>query len=264
MKLALSLGLVLGLAVASSSALAAEDVVLKRETWSFDGPFGMYDRGALQRGFQVYKEVCSACHALNHLAFHALSDAGGPGFSEAQVKALAASVQVPAEPDRTTGETYNDKGERIKRPGTPADYILGPAYDNEAAARAVFNGALPPDLSMIVKAREGGPDYVFSILTGFVNPPAGFKVLPNKFYNEAFAGHNISMTPPLKDNIVTYSDGTKATIDQEAHDVVTFLTWAGEPKMEQRKHIGVAVMIFLLGLSTLLFLSYRKMWSGQH
>ena len=263
MKIALPLGLALGLAFAST-ALAADEAPLKKTDWSFNGPFGMFDRAQLQRGFQIYKEVCSACHSMNRVAFHALSDEGGPGFSEAQVKALAAAVQVPKEPDTKTGATHNDAGERIKRPGIPADPMVGPAYENEIAARAVYNGALPPDLSLMAKAREGGPDYIHSVLTGFVPAPAGFKVLENKYYNEYFPGHNISMPPPLKANIVTYSDGTPATLDQEAQDVSAFLMWAAEPKLEQRHHIGVAVMIFLLGLSTLLFLAYRKMWHGQH
>ncbi len=263
MKIALSLGLACGLAF-SGAALAAEDALPPQKmTWSFDGPFGKYDRAALQRGFQVYKEVCAACHGLNHVAFHALSDEGGPGFTDAQVKALASQVQIPAEPN-AKGETYNESGERIKRPGIPADHMVSP-FENEAAARTANNGAVPPDLSLIVKAREGGANYVYSILTGFGRtPPQGFELVEGKYYNPYFPSGNISMPPPLLADSVTYSDGTNATIDQEAHDVVTFLTWASEPKMEQRKHIGTAVMIFLLGLSTLLFLSYRKLWQGQH
>jgi ubiquinol-cytochrome c reductase cytochrome b/c1 subunit len=265
MKL-LSLGLVAGL-MASGSALAAgidtTRLEPKDQKFSFEGPFGTYDRGALQRGFQVYKEVCSACHSLNRVAFHTLADEGGPGFTDAQVKALAAAYKIPAEPN-DKGELFDDKGERLTRPGIPADHFPAP-FANELAARAANNGAAPPDLSVIVKARDGGPAYVFSILTGFgQKPPPGFKVMTNKYYNPYFAGRNISMPPPLTDGTVTFSDGTKASVEQEAHDVVTFLTWASEPKMEERKRIGFGVMVFLLILSGLLYLSYRRVWKDAH
>lgn len=265
MKL-LSLGLVAGL-MASGSALAAgidtTRLAPKDQKFSFEGPFGTYDRGALQRGFQVYKEVCSACHGLNHLAFHNLDEAGGPEFTEAQAKALAAAVHVPAEPN-DKGETVDDKGVTLTRPATLADHIPSP-FPNEQAARANNSGALPPDLSMVVKAREGGPQYVFSILTGFTGtPPHGFTVTPTKYYNPYFEGWNIGMPPPLKANSVTYSDGTKATLEQEASDVTTFLTWAGEPKMEERKRLGFGVMIFLVAFAGLLFAAYRKVWKDAH
>ncbi len=263
MKIALPLGLAIGLAM-SGAALAAEDSMAPKEMeWSFSGPFGKFDRAALQRGFQVYKEVCAACHGLNQVAFYSLAEEGGPGFSEAEVKALASQVQIPAEPN-DRGETYDENGERIKRPGIPSDYMISP-FANEQAARAANGGAVPPDLSLIVKAREGGADYVYSILTGFdQTPPEGFTPVEGKYYNPYFPGGNIAMPKPLNENGVTFADGTPATIDQQAHDVVTFLSWAAEPKMEARKRIGVGVMIFLLGLSTLLFLSYRKLWHGQH
>jgi ubiquinol-cytochrome c reductase cytochrome c1 subunit len=230
--------------------------------WSFNGPLGKFDRAQLQRGFQVYKEVCAACHGMKHVAFHALGDEGGPEFSEAQVKALAASVQVPAEPN-AQGLTYSDAGERLKRPGIVSDYMLSP-FENEQAARTANAGALPPDLSLMAKAREGGPNYIYSIMTGYENPPAGFQLVEGKHYNAYFPGHNLSMPKPLNENGVTYSDGTKASVDQQAKDVAAFLMWAAEPKLEARKHIGTGVMIFLLGLSTLLFLAYRKLWTGQH
>jgi cytochrome c1 len=235
----------------------------KDEKFSFEGPFGTYDRGALQRGYQVYKEVCAACHAANHLAFHNLAEAGGPEFTEAQAKALAAAAKVPAEPN-DKGETTDDKGTPLMRSATLADHLPSP-FPNEMAARANNGGALPPDLSMIVKAREGGPQYVYSILTGFhEKTPAGFKVTEGKYFNPYFEGWNIGMPPPLAANSVTYSDGTKASIEQEAHDVVTFLTWAGEPKMEERKRMGFGVMIFLIALAGLLFTSYRKVWKDLH
>jgi cytochrome c1 len=263
----LSLGLAFGL-LASTSVFAAEGIDTKRlhpkaEAFSFEGPFGTYDRGALQRGFQVYKEVCAACHGLNHVAFHNLTEEGGPEFSEAQARALAAAVKVPAEPN-DKGETTDDKGTPLLRSAVLGDHFPSP-FPNENAARANNSGALPPDLSMVVKAREGGPQYVYSIVTGFeAKPPHGFKVTEGKYFNPYFEGWNISMPQPLKANSVTYSDGTKATIDQEAHDVVTFLAWAAEPKMEDRKRMGFGVLIFLVVLAGVLFAAYRRVWKDAH
>jgi len=263
----LGTSLALGLLM-SASAFAADTIDTKRlhpknASFSFEGPFGTYDRGALQRGYQVYKEVCAACHAVNHLAFHHLAEPGGPEFTEAQAKALAAAAKIPAEPN-DKGETTDDKGTALMRSATLADH-LPPPFPNENAARANNGGSLPPDLSMIVKAREGGPQYVFSILTGFTaHPPAGFKVTEGKYFNPYFEGWNIGMPQPLKDNSVTYSDGTKATLDQEAHDVATFLAWASEPKMEERKRVGFGVMVFLIALAGLLFAAYRKVWKDAH
>src|SRR6201996_3838234 len=265
MKL-LSLGLAAGLLTSTAAFAEAMDTTrlpVKDEKFSFEGPFGTYDRGALQRGFQVYKEVCSACHGLNHLAFHNLDEAGGPEFTEAQAKALAAAVRVPAGPN-DKGETVDDKGVTLTRPATLADHFPNP-FPNEQAARANNGSALPPDLSMVVKAREGGSQYVYSILTGFTaKPPHGFKVTDGKYFNPYFEGWNIGMPQPLKDGSVTYSDGTKATLDQEASDVVTFLTWAGEPKMEERKRIGFGVLIFLIGLAGILFAAYKRVWKDAH
>jgi ubiquinol-cytochrome c reductase cytochrome c1 subunit len=272
-RLALTLGFVLA-ASNANAALDTSPLPPKQPGWSFDGPFGMYDRAALQRGFQVYKEVCSACHSLNRVSFHALSDGtGGPGpsgggggygfFTDPQVKALAAAYKVPTGPN-DKGETVDASGNALTRPGIPADHFP-PPFANEQAARTANNGALPPDLSVIVKARAGGPDYVYSIVTGFhQKPPTGFKVLPNKYYNPYFNGWNISMPPPLSPNQVTYSDGTKATVEQMAHDVVTFLTWAAEPTMEERKRVGFEVMLFLILLSALFYLSYRRIWKDIH
>ena len=235
------------------------------QSWSFDGPFGTYDRAALQRGFQVYKEVCSACHSLNRVSFHDLSyDNGGTGmFDDAQVKAIAASYKVPAGPN-DKGETTDANGTPLMRAGIPADHFP-PPFPNENAARANNNGALPPDQSLIVKARDGGADYVYSIVVGDGSaPPHGFKVMDGKYYDPYFAGRNISMPPPLRDNSVTYSDGTKATVANEALDVVTFLSWASEPKLEQRHRLGFGVMAFMVALSLLLFLSYRRVWKDAH
>ena len=261
----------LALAAFAGSVLAAENAPApstealppKNMAWSFNGPFGTYDRAALQRGFQVYKEVCSACHALTHVAFRNLGDPGGPGFSLAEVTAIAAGYKVPAEPDEQ-GKTVDANGQPLMRPATPADYFP-PPFPNEKATRAAMNGALPPDLSLIVKAREGHEDYVYSILTGYgQTPPANEKMARGLQYNPYFPRRQIAMPPPLSNGSVTYADGTPNTIDQEARDVVTFLSWASEPKMEERKRTGFNVMLFLIGFTTLLYFSYRKIWHGQH
>jgi len=268
MRIAFRLGLSLvAAALFAGAAVAAtatgEAYSPKDVSFSFEGPFGTYDRAALQRGFQVYKEVCSACHSLNLVAFHALAEPGGPGFTEAQAKAIAAGYKIPAGPNKQ-GQLFDADGERLTRPGTLADHFL-PPFANDEAARTANGGALPPDLSLIVKAREGGPQYVYSILTGFgETPPAGFKVLSGKYFNPYFQAWNISMPPPLVDGSVTYSDGTKATVAQEAHDVVTFLAWAAEPKMDERKRLGFEVLIFLTVLAGLLYLSYRRVWKDAH
>ena len=266
MRIILPLGLALGLA-ASAAALADDHSTTalppKDVSWSFENPFGTYDQAALQRGFQVYKEVCSACHDLSHVAFHALGDEGGPNFTQAQVKAIAAAYKVPAGPN-DKGETVDASGNPLTRAGIPADYFP-PPFANEEVARMANNGALPPDLSLIVKAREGGPPYVYSIATGFgQKPPAWFHVMVNKYYNPYFEGWNISMAPPLTDGQVTFSDGSPNKVADEAHDVVTFLSWASDPTMDQRKRLGFGVMAFMLLLSGLLYLSYRKVWHGQH
>jgi cytochrome c1 len=265
---ALGIALAAGLALGFTGAALAQEVNThrlppKKEEFEFEGPFGHYDRAALQRGFQVYKEVCGACHVLKHVAFRNLHDEGGPEFSEAQAKGIAAGYKVPAEPN-DKGETTDDKGEVLTRPAILADYFP-PPFPNDNATRANNNGALPPDLSLIIKARAHGPQYVYSILTGFKEKmPAGFTVTKDKHFNPYFEGWNISMPPPLNDNGVTYADGTKATIDQQAKDVVTFLSWASEPKMEQRKRMGLSVLIFLVVFAAVLFGAYRRVWADAH
>jgi ubiquinol-cytochrome c reductase cytochrome b/c1 subunit len=259
--LALALGLSLcGAAFAADTSAA---LPIKHVQWSFAGPTGTYDRGALQRGFKVYKEVCSACHSLNLVAIHDLAGPGGPGFTEAQAKAIAAGYKIPAEPN-DKGELFDANGNRLTRPGILADHFP-PPFPNEEAARAANGGALPPDLSLIEKARVGGANYVYSILTGFGHkPPKGFKVLERKYYNPYFAGRNISMPPPLMAGSVSFTDGTKSSVTQEAHDVVTFLAWAADPKLEQRHRVGFEVMAFLVLLAGLLFQTYRKVWKDKH
>lgn len=222
------------------------------QKWDWSGPLGKFDRRQLQRGYQVYKEVCAACHGMRLVAFRNLGEPGGPEFTEAQVKALAAAVQVT---------TVDDKGEPAMRPGTPADRFPSP-YPNEQAARAANNNALPPDLSVMAKARTAGADYLHALLMGYSDPPAGFQLLPGLSYNAYFPGGQIAMPGPLtSDGQVTYApDNPAATRDQMARDVVAFLMWAAEPKMEERKQLGVQVMIFLAALSFLLFFAYKRLW----
>jgi ubiquinol-cytochrome c reductase cytochrome c1 subunit len=221
--------------------------------FSFDGPFGRYDRQQLQRGFQVYKEVCAACHSLSHVAFRDLHDLG---YSEAEVRAIADQwqVQVPS--------VNPDTGEPATRKAIPADRFPSP-YANETAARAANNNALPPDLSLMTKAREGGPAYVYSLLTGFNHrPPAGHEVPTGLHYNPYFPNLNIAMPPPLTtDGQVTYADGTTATIPQMAQDVSAFLNWAAEPRLESRRAGGTWVLVFLAFMTVLAYLSYQNIWA---
>jgi cytochrome c1 len=264
MRFALPLGLTLAV-VSSAPALAAvgDQMPLKHVEWSFEGPLGTFNRADLQHGFQVYKEVCSACHSLNRVAFHTLSEEGGPGFTDPQMKAIAAAYKIPAGPN-DKGETVDDKGQPLMRSGIPSDYFPAP-FANEDAARAANGGALPPDLSIIVKARPGGPDYVYSIISGFgQKPPPGFKVTEGKYYNPYFIGWNIAMPPPLTDNQVTFADGAPAKIEDEAKAVVTFLSWTSEPHLEDRHRMGLGVMVFLIVLSGLLYFSYRRVWKDAH
>jgi ubiquinol-cytochrome c reductase cytochrome c1 subunit len=246
--------------------------------WSFNGPFGKFDQAQLQRGYKVYREVCSACHSMNLVSFRNLGDKGGPFYNEKYknsndnpwVKAIAKDYEV-ADIDSETGDV-------IKRPATSADRFPAP-FPNEPAARASNGGALPPDMSLLAKAREGGPDYIHAIVTGYKDAPKGLKVGAGQHYNPYMAGdltsawsgsHEhvppggfIAMAPPLKANIVTFDDGTKATLDQEAQDVAAFLMWAAEPKLEERKKMGFAVILYLLMFSGLLYASYRKVWKNE-
>jgi ubiquinol-cytochrome c reductase cytochrome c1 subunit len=237
-------------------------VELRHVNWPHNGPFGTYDRASLQRGFQVYKEVCAACHGLTRVALRTLGEAGGPGFTEPEVRALAAQYMVPAGPNEQ-GQTTDENGQPLMRAATPADYFPAP-FANEAAARAANGGSAPPDLSLITKARLGGEDYLYSLLTGYTQPPANLQIGAGRYYNAYFPGHQIAMPPPMRANQVTYADGTPATLDQMARDVTNFLAWAAEPKMEERKATGLSVLIFLFGFATLLYLSYRKVWHGHH
>lgn len=227
----------------------------KQPDWTFDAPFGTFDRSQLRRGYKVYKEVCAACHSMDLVKFRNLSQEGGPEFSEAQVKALAAEYTIQDGPD--------EFGDMFDRPREPKDPFPAP-FANDNAARSANGGALPPDLSVIVKARSGGADYIYSLLTGYEEPPQGFPMSPGMNYNHYFDGHQIAMMNPLMDEIVEYEDGTPMTVDQYAKDVTAFLTWAGEPKLEARHRLGFQVMIFLAVLAGLLFFAGRKLWADQH
>lgn len=230
-------------------AAAEELVTIPSQAWTFNGPFGTFDKAQLQRGFQIYREVCSACHATKLLSYRNLS---ALGFSEAEVKAIAHKDSVPAVP--------NDQGEIVDRPALPSDHLHGP-YANPQAARAANNGALPPDLTLMANARHGGPDYIHAYLTGYRDPPEGFKVGEGMHYNTFFHGNQTAMAPPLTDGQVTYSDGTNATVDQMAQDVAAYLMWAANPHMEERKQMGVMVTLYMIILTTLLYLTMKRIWS---
>ncbi len=243
---------VLLLATVAASAQETPTAEPPAVDWKFNGPFGTYDRAALQRGFQVYTEVCSTCHSMNLVHY---SDLEALGYTDEEIKAIAAQKQV---------DDINDQGEAVKRPARPADAFVAP-FANEKAARAANNGALPPDQSVLVKAREGGPDYLHALLIGYSDPPAGVKMGDGMNYNKYFPGnHQIAMPAPLSDKSVTYSDGTEATLDQEARDVTAFLMWAAEPKMEERKQTGWKAILFLLVMTGFLYGAKRKIWAGVH
>ena len=266
----------LGFALVAGPALAATTFEEPKDVhWSFQGPFGRFDKEELQRGYKVYREVCSACHAMNLMYFRNLGQPGGPFYDpkypnpndNPYVKSLAKDIQV--------SDIDSETGDAIKRPATPADKFPSP-FPNEAAARASNGGALPPDLSVIAKAREGGPAYVYSLLSGFAAAPAGLTVPPGKYYDPYFPGDLssfwkgptgkvpeggfISMPPPLAPNKVTFDDGTPSSVDHQAKDVAAFLAWAAEPKMEERKRFGLGAMIYLLIFTGLLYASYRRVW----
>jgi len=266
----------LALAVAATAFVPALAFAQEHDTpqppaqkWSFAGPFGKFDQAQLQRGFKVYKEVCASCHSLNLVSFRNLAEPGGPGYSAAQAAAVAAEYKVQDGP--------NDAGEMFERAGRPADFFPHP-FPNDNAARAANGGALPPDMSVLAKARtyergfpwfvfdiftqyqEQGPDYIHAILMGYEEAPKGFALPPGAHYNKYFPGHAIGMPPPISDGQVTYDDGSPQTIDQYGKDVSAFLMWTAEPHMMARKRLGLQVMIFLLVLTGLLYFTKKKVW----
>ncbi len=254
--LALLGALAAGPALLPASAQAADAAgveALPHPHFHFDGVFGTFDRASAQRGFGVYQQVCAACHGLRLLSYRNLRELG---FSEAEVRAVAAAVTVNDGP--------NDEGQMFERPGRPSDRFRSP-FANEAAARAANKGAAPPDLSVITKAREHGPQYLFALLTGYTDAPAGMTMGEGMNYNRYFTGNQIAMNAPLHtEGQVEYADGTKATVEQMAMDVTNFLQWAAEPEMEARKSMGVKMMIFLLILAMLAYATKRKVWADQH
>jgi ubiquinol-cytochrome c reductase cytochrome b/c1 subunit len=254
---------------ATVPAAAAEQVPPPRQSWSFAGPFGVYDPAQLQRGFKVFRESCQACHGLTKVRFRNLAEPGGPGFSRAQAEAVAAEYRIQDGP--------NEQGEMFERPGRLADAFPRP-FPNDAAARAANGGALPPDLSVIAKARtyergfpwflldilttyqEQGPDYLVALLTGYRDPPAEVKLMPGMHYNLYFPGQAIAMPMPLQAGQITYDDGAPQTVEQYARDVAAFLMWAAEPHMIARKRIGFQVLIFLIVFAGLLYFTKKKVW----
>jgi ubiquinol-cytochrome c reductase cytochrome c1 subunit len=240
--------------VLAGPALAAGggDVVLEKHDWSFNGPFGTFDKAAMQRGFQVYREVCAGCHSMKLIAFRNFADLG---YNDAEIKAIAAQYEVQDGP--------NDDGEMFMRPGIPADRMPAP-YANDNAARAGNNGALPPDLSLIAKARPNGPDYLYSLMVGYKDAPAGTKVPEGMYYNNAYSGHMIAMPQPLYGGDVSYADGADTSIEGVAGDLVQFLMWTAEPKMETRKRIGVAAVFFLCIFVIFSVLAKRRVWADVH
>jgi len=264
------------LAVAGPALAGSTEAPLKDVHWSFEGPFGMYDQEQLQRGFKVYKEVCSSCHSLNMIAFRNLGDPGGPFYDPKYPNPNDNPVVKSIAKDYQIADVDTDSGDAIKRPGTSADYFPAP-FPNVYAARAANGGAAPPDMSLLAAAREGGPAYIYSLVTGDgVSTPAGLTVPAGKYYDAWMSGdvssyykgdpHKIplggfiSMPPPLTANRVSFDDGKAATINQEAYDVAAFLQWASDPKLEERKQTGLAVMIFLILFSGILYASYRQIW----
>ena len=231
---------------------SAEKVKLLKQDWSFKGITGKFDRAALQRGYQVYTEVCASCHSMRLLSYRNLGEEGGPEFSVEQVKAIAANFEIEDGP--------NEEGEMFMRPGRPSDKFVSP-YPNIQAATAANGGAYPPDMSVLVKSRKGGTDYIYSILAGYEDPPADFKLDEGVYYNKYMEGKKIKMSNPLSEGIVTYADGTKATEAQMAKDITTFLTWSAEPHLEARHKTGVRVIIFLIILTVLVYLSMQRLWS---
>lgn len=238
-----------------ANAATGETPPLPSIDWSFEGPFGSFDRNALRRGFKVYQEICSACHSLQFLHYRNLSQTGGPEFTEAEVKAIAANYTVQDGPD--------EFGDMFDRPALPRDRFISP-FPNPQAARAANGGALPPDLSLIVNARPNGANYLHALLTSYEQtPPADLEIGDTQYYNPVMPGALIAMVPPLFEDAVEYSDNTPATVDNMSRDVISFLAWAANPHMEQRKRIGFQVMIYLAILAGLLYFATKKLWRGR-
>ena len=236
----------------SFNGMAAEKVEYLKTDWSFKGLFGKFDRGALQRGYQVYSEVCSSCHSMKYVSYRNLAEKGGPEFSLDQAKAIAASFEVTDGP--------NADGEMFTRPGKLSDKFVMP-YENEKAAQAANGGAYPPDMSVLVKARGGGANYIYSLLQGYEDPPLGITLDEGVYYNKYMYGNKIKMSNQLSDGLVEYSDGTEATVEQMSKDITTFLMWTAEPHLEARHRMGFKAIVYLIILTVLVYFSMKKIWS---
>ena len=231
---------------------AAEKTHLLKVDWSFKGLFGKFDRGSLQRGYQVYTEVCASCHSMKYVSYRNLSEKGGPEFSIEQVKAIASSFEVTDGP--------NSDGEMFTRPAKLSDKFIKP-YENVKAAQAANGGAYPPDMSVLAKARSGGVDYIYSVLLGYEDPPIDLTLDDGVYYNKYMYGNKIKMSKPLSDGLIEYADGTVATEEQMAKDVATFLMWTAEPHLEARHKMGFKAILYLIVLTTLVYFSMKKVWS---
>ncbi len=236
----------------SQNIFAEEEKQLISNDWSFKGYFGKFDRGSLQRGYQVYTEVCASCHSMKYLSYRNLSEKGGPEFSKEQAKAIAANFEVTDGP--------NDDGEMFTRPAKLSDKFVNP-YQNDKEAMASNGGAYPPDMSVLIKARSEGADYIYSLLLGYEDPPSDVILDDGVYYNKYMYGNMIKMPNPLSDGLIEYNDDTEATEEQMAKDLVTFLAWAAEPHLEARHKIGFKAIIYLIILTILAYLSMKRLWS---
>jgi len=251
-----TVALVIGFVPVKQALASEHEAELEKIDWSFNGPFGTFDRSQLRRGYKVYKEVCATCHSMHYVSFRNLAEKGGPEFTEAQMKAIAAEYKVQDGPDQS--------GDMFERPAEGKDKFLSPYANDEAAAATL--GAVPPDLSLIAKAREGGPDYIHALLNGYKDAPADVTVPAGGHYNPVFTAGSgvIAMPPPLVEGQVDYDDGTPNTVEQMSKDVSAFLMWTAEPKLEARHRIGFQVMVYLIVLAGILFFATRKVWADQH
>ncbi len=241
------------LSIAPFAAFSEEKKINLIETnWSFDGFFGTFDRASLQRGYQVYQEVCSGCHSVQHLSYRNLSEKGGPEFTIKESKAIASQFEVEDGP--------NSDGEMFLRPARLSDKFVKP-YPNVQAATAANGGAYPPDMSVLAKARIGGADYIHSLLLGYDEAPEGFELDDGVYYNKYMPGNKIKMSEPISDGIVEYADGTEASKEQISKDVTTFLVWASEPHLESQHRMGFKTILYLIILISLVYMSKQKVWS---
>lgn len=222
------------------------------QAWSFNGPLGTYDQASLQRGFKIYREVCASCHAMKRVYYRNLE---ALGYNEEQIKNIAKEYTVMDGP--------NDEGDMFERPALPSDHLKSP-FENDNAAKFANGGALPPDLSLIVKARPGGADYIYALLTGYERAPHGEELGQGQHWNKYFPGNKLSMTPPLTEGLISYEDGSEEKVDQYARDITHFLAWASDPHMEERKKTGMKVVIFLLVFAAVMYVAKRRVWADVH